>query len=488
MTTFAYSSDRNGGRMGGDNVVASSRRRAAPSDAFLSDQLAKVTSFDRTLVDAVVAAWSVARDEGEPLSTFLVRQGILMPDGERVLVQAEKGYFQIPDFDAMLDLAAMTRLAGLSIALNSVESGPSAKLSTETTEIKRVAACADTAVMKAARRPPEPASDPVPEPKPVSSNPDPIFTSTMPSSIDRSAASSPVVMPSFDRPPTDRDETSEYSATANALRGAENAYSEDGGTLPGFLDQSTIDAEGEPKVGSTLGKCVLMERVGQGGSGIVFRAVHRSLQIPVAVKVLRRSALEAKSGFYDRFISEARLLALLNHPNIVRVLDFEDDPSYPYLVLEHVEGISLTNLIHQCGRMQVDRALRLMQQVASGLKEATKLGIVHCDVTPSNILITRDGVGKLVDLGLAMIVDNQPVDESRGRGIGPGTAGYMAPEQAARQFVDFHADMYALGASFYHAIVGRPPFVGDSTMEVLFKHAQEPPVDPSTIHSDIDPG
>jgi ferredoxin/tRNA A-37 threonylcarbamoyl transferase component Bud32 len=240
-------------------------------------------------------------------------------------------------------------------------------------------------------------------------------------------------------------------------------------------------------IGATLGKCMLLEKIGQGATGTVYRAMHKTLNIAVAVKVLQFDDSESDRHRYTKFQSEARLLAQLNHPNIVRVWDFEADPFAPYLVLEHIEGLSLDELIRQSGRLQVDRAVPIIEQVAQALAAAWQLGVVHRDVKPANILLARDGTAKLADLGLALIVENEPNGSSKEAGPGlAGTVAYMSPEQAARaDSVDHRSDIYALGATFYHAITGRFPFSGRTRIELLYKHANEPARPPQEIVPDL---
>lgn len=253
--------------------------------------------------------------------------------------------------------------------------------------------------------------------------------------------------------------------------------------------RSHID-EGKPphllEVGSVLGRCLLLEKVGQGAAGIVFRGIHRSFNIPVAVKVLRANQLEADPMGFQRFRREAQLLAKLNHPNVVRVWDFEDDPEFPYLVLEYVEGFSLAELIQQSGRLQANRAVRVVQQAAMGLDAAHQLGIIHRDVKPGNILLTRDGNVKLADLGLAVLVADLTGSGQNSDSLA-GTAGYMSPEQAGSgAVVDHRSDIYSLGATFYHMLTGQLPFVGRSAMEVLLKHVREPVVPPNQLVPGLD--
>jgi tRNA A-37 threonylcarbamoyl transferase component Bud32 len=239
------------------------------------------------------------------------------------------------------------------------------------------------------------------------------------------------------------------------------------------------------EIGTFLGKCLLTEQVGQGATGLVFRALHRTLRIAVAVKVLQFDAAQADSRIHQRFRAEARLLAQLNHPHVVRVLDFEDDSAAPYLVLEYVEGLNLAELIHQSGQVRADRATRIILQVSEGLAAAHQRGILHRDVKPANILLTKDGTAKLADLGLAVVVGAAGATPERMA----GTAAYMAPERAVTSpAVDHRADVYSLGCTFYHAVTGQLPFHGRGWREVLLKHAQEQPVPPHRLVPDVDPG
>jgi serine/threonine protein kinase len=221
---------------------------------------------------------------------------------------------------------------------------------------------------------------------------------------------------------------------------------------------------GELEPGQILGKCLILEPLGRGKMGSVYKARHTTLNIPVAVKVLHS---HQDPGDLQRFQNEARLLAQLNHPNLIRVWDFEDDPRYPYLVLEYVEGPTLADEIRVMGRLPASRAVSIIGQIADGLAAAHRVGIVHRDVKPSNILLTPEGRAKLVDMGLALVVEPE---HSMSRGVLAGTLAYMAPEQSLGQPVDHRADMYSLGATFYHAVTGEMPFTGATPADVLRQH------------------
>jgi serine/threonine protein kinase/CheY-like chemotaxis protein len=232
-----------------------------------------------------------------------------------------------------------------------------------------------------------------------------------------------------------------------------------------------------PAIGRQLGKYLLTARLGQGTEGFVFRGLHQGLKFDVAIKVLRPT--DPDDADYRRIKTEAGLLAQLNHPNIVRLFDFEDDPSQPYLVMEFVEGPNLAELIIQSGKISPDRALRILRQMISGLQAALKFGVIHRDIKPANVLMTRDGTVKLADLGTGIRLRPDGIDPaSEDAGLIVGTAAYMAPEQFTSPIsVDHRADIYALGITAYHMLTGRMPFDGMTLREVMvWKCHNEMPV------------
>ncbi len=234
-----------------------------------------------------------------------------------------------------------------------------------------------------------------------------------------------------------------------------------------------------PAVGQMLGRCLLTRELGRGGNGIVFAALHRTLNVSVAVKVLIDSDMNPLSRQLLR--DEASRLARVNHPNIVRVLDC-DDGQVPYVVLELIEGMSLSELITQTGGLRERQAISLMMQMASGLSAAWNVGLIHRDVKPANILMPRVGPAKLVDLGLALCQSAPDIKRLSSNTQAPvGTFAYMAPEQAAGDVIDWRADQYALGVTFYHALTGKLPFSGRSPADYLLKHASQTPVAPATL-------
>ncbi|HEX4592387.1 MAG TPA: serine/threonine-protein kinase [Gemmataceae bacterium] len=241
-------------------------------------------------------------------------------------------------------------------------------------------------------------------------------------------------------------------------------------------------------LGSNFGKYELIAFLGRGSTSVVFEGRHRKLQIPVAVKVLHRDALANAPNLLGQLVSEAVLLAKLNHPNVVRLWDLDDEGPTPYLVLEYVRGTTLAELVNRPQPIPVAFAFAVIRQAVEGLAEAHKLGIVHRDVKPGNLLIGPDGVVKVADLGLAMMVGDRLTRQAAGPAdaVPAGTAAYLAPEQALNpRTVDFRADIYSIGATIYHALTGRMPFEGRSAAQVILKHLHEPPVPPRDHNPEV---
>jgi hypothetical protein len=234
--------------------------------------------------------------------------------------------------------------------------------------------------------------------------------------------------------------------------------------------------------GDMVGKCKLVELIGSGGNGKVFRAVHSMLNICVAIKVLRPDLVRGRnSKLTAKFVAEAQTLARLNHPNIVRILDFDYDP-VPHLVLEFVEGMSLSELINQSGSLRSDRAIDIVLRAADGLHVARKAGIIHRDVKPANILLSREGVVKLADFGLAIDVDAKP--DSYKEPL--GTVAYISPEQIMNPGkVDQRSDIYSLGATFYHMVTGRVVYPTKNAYEAMMMHMQERPIAPIELAPEV---
>lgn len=233
--------------------------------------------------------------------------------------------------------------------------------------------------------------------------------------------------------------------------------------------------------GATIGKFLLLERIGKGGSGVVYRALHTKMKATVAMKFLRVGDEADLESTLERFRNEAHLLAQLNHPNIVRILDFEDSPALPYVVMEYMDGFSALDLLRQSERLPLSRVLAIVRDVACGLRAAQQVGIIHRDVKPANILVTRDWTAKLADLGLALKMPKGGEEEARpGANRGEGTAAYMSPEQIMDLGapIDHRADIYSLGVSFYHLLTGKLPYTGSTRDDIFAQHLSANPRPP----------
>jgi serine/threonine-protein kinase len=222
----------------------------------------------------------------------------------------------------------------------------------------------------------------------------------------------------------------------------------------------------------TLGEYRILRRLGEGGMGAVYLGYHEGMDQQVAVKVLG-DHLASNQAYVDRFYREAKSGALLNHPNIVRTLNVGQDQATAkhYLILEFVDGLSAQALLDREGRLALGDAVHIALDVARALEHAHSRNIVHRDIKPDNVLITRAGVSKLVDLGLARRIDEASHLTAARQGF--GTTYYMPYEQAINaKYADGRSDIYALGATLYHLVTGVVPFAGDNHLEVVEKKNQ----------------
>ncbi|WP_349258522.1 serine/threonine-protein kinase, partial [Stackebrandtia sp.] len=231
------------------------------------------------------------------------------------------------------------------------------------------------------------------------------------------------------------------------------------------------------------GRYRLDERIATGGMGDVWRATDEVLGRVVAVKVLLPSLLN-EPGFIERFRGEARVVATLTHPNVVRVYDYGESPmqgggQIAYLVMEFVEGEALTARLQRQGRLTAEEALPILAQAAEALDAAHKAGIVHRDVKPGNLLLTGDGKVMLTDFGIARSALTGGLTQA---GSVLGTAAYISPEQASGQGVTGQSDVYSLGIVAYQCLAGRRPFDSDNPVELAMRHVNdEPPPLPDDV-------
>ena len=227
----------------------------------------------------------------------------------------------------------------------------------------------------------------------------------------------------------------------------------------------------------TLSKYKVLERLGAGGMGTVYLCEHKLMRRRVAVKVLPEQKAQDSSSL-ERFYREARAVAALDHPNIVRAYDIDQDDKLHFLVMEHVDGSSLQDIVKKAGPMDVLRACHYIRQAALGLQHAhDTAGIVHRDIKPGNILVDRNGIVKILDMGLARFFhDEDDMLTKKFEENVLGTADYLAPEQALDSHsVDIRADIYSLGATFYYCLTGRTPFADGTVAQKLIWHQTRQP-------------
>ena len=230
----------------------------------------------------------------------------------------------------------------------------------------------------------------------------------------------------------------------------------------------------------------LLELLGVGGMGAVYLCEHMFMKRLVALKVLPVEKLQDPSALL-RFYREARAVAALDHPNIVRAYDIDKFEQMHFLVMEYVDGASIQEVVARHGPLDPMRAANYVAQSAHGLHHAHQLGMVHRDVKPGNLLLERTGFIKILDMGLARFFDqkNDNVTERFDNNCVLGTADYLAPEQAVSNVVDIRADIYALGGSFYFMLTGQTPFPDGTIAHKLLCHQNEEPKSVRTFRSDV---
>jgi serine/threonine protein kinase len=236
----------------------------------------------------------------------------------------------------------------------------------------------------------------------------------------------------------------------------------------------------------TIGKYKVLERLGSGGMGQVFLCEHKFMRRRVAVKVLP-TAKAADPSSLERFYREAKAVAAVDHPNVVRAYDIDQDENLHFLVMEYVEGASLQDVVRRSGPLGLERACHYISQAAQALDHANKVGLVHRDVKPGNILVDRTGVVKILDMGLARFFnDDEDILTRKYDENVLGTADYLAPEQADDSHgVDVRADIYSLGGTFYFLLTGRTPFGEGSVPQKLMWHRTRQPKPVSAYREDV---
>jgi serine/threonine protein kinase len=233
------------------------------------------------------------------------------------------------------------------------------------------------------------------------------------------------------------------------------------------------------------GKYKLMEHLGTGGMGSVYMCEHVMMRRRVALKVLPTDRVHDPVTL-ERFFSEARAVASLDHRNIVRAYDIDNENDMHFLVLEYVDGSSLQHIVSKFGPMPINRAVNCIRQAADGLQHAHEAGLVHRDVKPANLLLDRLGTIKILDLGLARFFDDDPAVHQQNDANVLGTADYVAPEQAIDcTAVDIRGDIYSLGVTFYFLLTGRSPYKDGSVSQKLMWHQISKPTPITEYRPDV---
>ena len=237
-----------------------------------------------------------------------------------------------------------------------------------------------------------------------------------------------------------------------------------------------------------LGKYEIEKKIGAGGMGAVFLGRDTELKRTVALKVLPRDKAENPT-LVKRFRAEAQAAAQLRHPNIVAVYDSGEADGYLYIAMEYVEGQDLFEMVTRRGTVPIRRSIDIIKQVSLALQHAYEQNIVHRDIKPSNLLIRRDGVVKLTDLGLARSIDDTLETNITRAGTTVGTVDYMSPEQArSSKSADIRSDLYSLGCTWYQMLTGSPPYPDGSVTNKLQAHAVKPVPDPRDKNPQVPEG
>lgn len=239
-------------------------------------------------------------------------------------------------------------------------------------------------------------------------------------------------------------------------------------------------------IGLTLGdRYEILEEVGQGGMATVYKAKCKLLNRYVAIKILKEEFIDDKN-FMKKFKRESQAAASLSHPNILNVYDVGaetiNEKNIPYIVMEFIEGKTLKQIIVERGRLTVDETIYYSRQIAEAIKHAHINNVIHRDIKPQNIMITKDNRVKVTDFGIARAASSSTLTVSSNV---LGSVHYFSPEQARGGYTDETSDIYSLGITMYEMVTGKLPFTGENLVSVALKHVQEEAVSPRELNKDI---
>ncbi|MHC4598028.1 MAG: protein kinase domain-containing protein [Planctomycetota bacterium] len=241
----------------------------------------------------------------------------------------------------------------------------------------------------------------------------------------------------------------------------------------------------DPLIGKTVGSFRIESKIGEGGMGAVYHAIHTRLEREAAFKVLPAHLMKGNRNLVDRFFIEARAAAKLDHPNVVKVYDAEEVEGLHYIAMEYVRGPDVKELLHDRGPLNSMEGLEIALQAAKGLRAAHAEKIIHRDVKPANLMLTAGGVIKVADFGLARNVDAASHPTQSGQVV--GTPAYMSPEQADGKKADFRSDIYSLGVTLFEMVTGSVPFWAETSLAILRAHVEAPVPDPVAFNGEVSP-
>lgn len=232
------------------------------------------------------------------------------------------------------------------------------------------------------------------------------------------------------------------------------------------------------------GRFEVIEKLGKGGMGVVYRVFDKKVEEDVALKLLNPEVSSDKTTI-ARFRNELKLARKISHKNVCRMFDLNEEGDTQYITMEYVPGEDLKSSVSRIGHLSVGKAVSVAKQVCEGLKEAHQLGVVHRDLKPQNIMIDKEGNVRIMDFGIARSLKKKGIT---GTGLIIGTPEYMSPEQAEMQEVDPRSDVYSLGVILYEMVTGRVPFEGETPLSVAMKHKSEEALDPRKVNAQIPEG
>jgi len=229
------------------------------------------------------------------------------------------------------------------------------------------------------------------------------------------------------------------------------------------------------------GRYEIIEELGKGGMGKVYRVEDKKIKEEVALKLIKPEIASDKKTI-ERFSNELKMARKIRHKNVCGMYDLGEEKGTHYITMEYVPGEDLRGMIKMMGELGAGKSISIAKQVCAGLAEAHRLGVIHRDLKPSNIMIDKEGNARIMDFGIARTIKGKGIT---GAGVMVGTPEYMSPEQAEVKEADQRSDIYALGVILYEMVTGRVPFEGETPLGIAMKHKSEAPQDPRELNSQL---